>query len=68
VQTRTDFGSSGYGGAAPPPGAPHRYIFTVHALKVDQIEVNENSSGAMVGFMVHMHSLDNTSLTARYGH
>ncbi len=68
VQTRTDFGSSGYGGAAPPPGAPHRYIFTVHALKVDQIDVNENSSGAMVGFMVHMHSLDNASLTARYGH
>jgi len=68
VQTRTDFGSSGYGGAAPPPGGPHRYIFAVHALKVDQIDVNENSSGAMVGFLVHMHSLDNASLTARYGH
>jgi hypothetical protein len=68
VQTRTDFGSSGYGGAAPPPGAPHRYIFTVHALKVDQIDVNESSSGAMVGFLVHMHSLGHASLTARYGH
>ncbi|MGH8141667.1 MAG: kinase inhibitor [Steroidobacteraceae bacterium] len=68
VQTRTDFGSNGYGGAAPPPGAPHRYIFTVHALKVDQIDVSENSSGAMVGFMVHMHSLGHASLTARYGH
>jgi len=68
VQTRTDFGSSGYGGAAPPPGGPHRYIFTVHALKVDQIDVNETSSGAMVGFLVHMHSLGNASLTTHYGH
>jgi Raf kinase inhibitor-like YbhB/YbcL family protein len=68
VQTRTDFGTGGYGGAAPPPGPPHRYIFTVHALKVERIDVNESSSGAMVGFMVHMNSLGNASLTARFGH
>jgi Raf kinase inhibitor-like YbhB/YbcL family protein len=68
VQTRTDFGRPGYGGAAPPPGGPHRYIFTVHALKVDQIDVNPDSSGAMVGFLVNMHRLGSATLTTHYGH
>jgi Raf kinase inhibitor-like YbhB/YbcL family protein len=67
VQTRTDFGRAGYGGAAPPPGRPHRYIFTVHALKVDQIDVDEHSSGALVGFQTHANSLGSASLTAQYG-
>jgi Raf kinase inhibitor-like YbhB/YbcL family protein len=66
IQTRTDFGTAGYGGAAPPSGESHRYIFTVHALDVPAIEVDENASGAMVGFNVHFHSLGQASLTTRY--
>ncbi|MBK4714531.1 MULTISPECIES: kinase inhibitor [Tenebrionibacter/Tenebrionicola group] len=66
VQTRTDFGTTGYGGAAPPKGDTHRYIFTVHALNVAHIDVDENASGAQVGFQVHFHSLGNASLIARF--
>ena len=66
IQTRTDFGKAGYGGAAPPKGETHRYIFTVHALDVDKIEVDEGASGAMVGFNVHFHSLGSASITAMY--
>lgn len=66
VQTRTDFGKAGYGGAAPPAGERHRYIFTVHALDVEHIDVNEEASGAMVGFNVHFHSLASASLTALF--
>lgn len=66
VQTRTDFGSAGYGGAAPPKGESHRYIFTVHAIDVEALEVDENASGALVGFNVHFHSLGSASITAMY--
>lgn len=66
LQTRTDFGQARYGGAAPPKGERHRYIFTVHALDVDSLDVDEGASGAMVGFNVHFHSLGSASLTAMY--
>ena len=67
LQTRTDFGPPGYGGAAPPPGPPHRYIFTVHALKVASIGVGADVSPAYVGFNVHFNVLGSASLTALYG-
>ncbi|MDU7101078.1 MAG: YbhB/YbcL family Raf kinase inhibitor-like protein, partial [Enterobacter sp.] len=53
-------------GAAPPKGETHRYIFTVHALDVEKIDVDEGASGAMVGFNVHFHSLGSASITAMY--
>ncbi len=67
VQSRTDFGAPGYGGACPPPGAPHRYIFTVHALDVERLDLAPDSSAALVGFMLGQHTLAKTSLTAVYG-
>jgi len=66
IQTRTDFGQTGYGGAAPPQGESHRYIFTVHALDTDKIDVDEGASGAMVGFNVHFHALASASITVKY--
>ena len=66
LQTRTDFGNSGYGGAAPPKGESHRYIFTVHALDVEKLDVDENASAAMVGFNVHFHTLGSAQITAIY--
>ncbi|MEZ3497951.1 kinase inhibitor [Pantoea sp. KPR_PJ] len=66
LQTRTDFGKAGYGGAAPPQGESHRYIFTVHALDVEALEVDADASGAMVGFNVHFHALASASITVTY--
>jgi len=66
-QGNTDFGSPGYGGAAPPPGhGPHRYIFTLHALKVDRLDVPPGATAAYVGFMIHFAKLGEATLTARY--
>ena len=66
IETRTDFGKAGYGGAAPPKGESHRYIFTVHALDVERLDVDAEASGAMVGFNVHFHSLGSASITTLY--
>ena len=32
MQGLNDFGRFGYGGPCPPPGSPHRYVFTLYAL------------------------------------
>jgi len=67
TQMRTDFGPAAFGGAAPPPGPAHHYIFTVHALKVEKLDLDPQSSAAMAGYMVHMNSLGKATLTALYG-
>ncbi|OJU92054.1 MAG: kinase inhibitor [Burkholderiales bacterium 66-5] len=66
-QGRTDFGEPGYGGAAPPPGhGPHRYIFTLHALNVEKLDVPADATAAYVGFMIHFARLGEARLTAKY--
>jgi Raf kinase inhibitor-like YbhB/YbcL family protein len=67
LETRTDFGKPGYGGPCPPPGPAHRYIFTIYALKVDKLDLDAQSSGAMAGFMTNQNALAKATFTATYG-
>ena len=68
VQGRTDFGASGFGGPCPPKGdKPHRYIFTVYALKIEKIELPADAPAAMVGGVIHANLLGSATLTAKYG-
>jgi hypothetical protein len=68
VQSRTDFGQTGYGGPCPPVGdKPHHYIFTVYALKTDKLPLDENSPAAMVGYYLHQNLLGKATLLGRYG-
>jgi len=68
LQSLTDFGTPGFGGACPPAGdRPHRYIFTVYALDVAKLAITEQSSPALVGFMLNQHALAKASLLAYYG-
>ena len=64
IQSRTDFGSTGFGGACPPPGEVHRYQFTIHALGVESLGLDENASAALVGFMTGANSLGSANITA----
>lgn len=67
-QGRSDFGSNAFGGACPPPGAkPHRYIFTVYALKVPSLNVPGDASAALIGFTLHNEIIQSAAITARYG-
>jgi Raf kinase inhibitor-like YbhB/YbcL family protein len=55
---RNDYGERGYGGSAPPPGdRAHRYVFAVHAIDVDALEVTPDASPAYVGFNLAFHTL-----------
>ncbi len=68
IQGRTDFGAPGFGGACPPPGdKPHRYVFTVWALKVEKLDLTADSPAAMVGYMTRANSLGSATFTATYG-
>jgi Raf kinase inhibitor-like YbhB/YbcL family protein len=68
VQSRTDFGTPGWGGPCPPKGdKPHRYIVTVFALDVDHLDANADASAAFVGFNLHFHTLAKQTLIGRYG-
>ena len=68
IQSMTDFGQPGFGGPCPPPGdKPHRYIFTVFALKVDQLPLQKEASGAMVGYYLNQNAIGKASFTGMYG-
>ncbi len=67
IQSITDYGAPGFGGACPPEGdKAHRYVFTVYALKTAKLDVNEKSSPAMVGFYLNNNTIAKASIIAFY--
>lgn len=67
VEFRTDYGSHGYQGSAPPPGDyPHRYYFAVHALDVPSLGLGPDTPAAVVGFHLTAHALGRAVLMGRY--
>lgn len=66
---RNDGGVRGFVGAAPPPGhGDHRYMFVVHALDVEQLDLDENASPAFLGFNMFGHTLGRAFITGVFGH
>ncbi len=64
----TDFGTPGWGGPCPPTGdKPHRYTFTVYALKVDKLDLPANATASLSGFMVNANAIGKASFTSTYG-
>jgi Raf kinase inhibitor-like YbhB/YbcL family protein len=68
MQIRTDFGAPGYGGACPPAGdKPHRYVFTVYALKSSRLDLPKDASAALASFMIRANELGRARLVATFG-
>jgi hypothetical protein len=64
---RNDYGESTYGGSAPPAGdRPHRYVFAVHALDVEKLDVTPDTSAAAVGFNLTFHTLARAVIRPTY--
>ncbi|MEG2140680.1 MAG: YbhB/YbcL family Raf kinase inhibitor-like protein [Bilophila sp.] len=64
IQSLTDFGVPGYGGACPPAGdKPHRYIFTVFALDTPSLGLDAKAMPALVGFSMNGKILGKATLT-----
>ena len=67
LQSRNDSGTTGYTGAAPPPGDPaHRYFFVVHALDTDDLGPDASAPAAQVGFNLTFHALARATITPTY--
>jgi Raf kinase inhibitor-like YbhB/YbcL family protein len=65
---RNDYGLPGYGGPCPPEGdKPHRYVFTVYALKVDKLGVPKDANASTAGFMINANAIGKASITGMYG-
>jgi Raf kinase inhibitor-like YbhB/YbcL family protein len=68
AQINTDFGAPGWGGPCPPAGSkPHRYVFSLHALKVEKLDLPPTATASLAGFMVNANSLGKATLTGKYG-
>ncbi len=68
VEARNSFRAPGWGGPCPPPGKPHRYVFTVYALDVPKIEgIDTGVGGAALVFNMRGHVLAQGSIAGRYG-
>ncbi|OEE58449.1 kinase inhibitor [Enterovibrio norvegicus FF-162] len=62
-----DYGAIGFGGACPPKGhGMHRYQFTLWALPTEKLELPDNPSNALIGYMLNASALDKATLTATY--
>jgi Raf kinase inhibitor-like YbhB/YbcL family protein len=67
IQLRNDGGFAGYVGAAPPSGhGAHRYFVVVHAVDTDTLDVDPDTTPAVLGFNLFFHTLARATLVATY--
>lgn len=67
AHVNTDFGGPGWGGPCPPVGdKPHRYLFTLYALKTDRLDV-AGVGASLAGYMVNGNAIAKAKLVGKFG-
>jgi len=66
LEGRNDFSKIGYGGPCPPPGKPHRYVFTVYALN-NRLSLPAGASREQLEKAMQGHVIGQAGLTSRFG-
>ncbi|QCB28452.1 putative kinase inhibitor protein [Corynebacterium endometrii] len=67
VSLKNDSGSRTYYGPQPPAGhAPHRYLYAVHAVDVEKLDVDAGDSPTVLGFNLHFHAIGRAILWGWY--
>ncbi|KQB85765.1 YbhB/YbcL family Raf kinase inhibitor-like protein [Corynebacterium lowii] len=62
-----DSGQRSFYGPQPPEGhGPHRYLFAVHAVDVEELEIDATASPTVLGFQLYFHSLGRAILWGWY--
>ena len=62
-----DSGEKAYYGANPPAGhAPHRYLYAVHAVDVEELGIDPDSTATVLGFNLYFHSIGRAILWGWY--
>ena len=63
----TDFGGPGWGGPCPPAGGkPHRYNFTLYALKTERLDMS-GATASLAGYMVNGNAIGKATLSGKFG-
>ncbi len=52
-----------YGANPPAEHAPHRYMYAVHAVDVEKLEVPEDATCTVLGFNLYFHSIARAIIT-----
>jgi Raf kinase inhibitor-like YbhB/YbcL family protein len=66
-QINNDYGNRAFGGACPPQGhGVNNYRFTVHALSVEKLELPDDASGALAGYLINANSIESSKIEALY--
>lgn len=67
THARNDTGTRLYTGPFPPAGhGPHRYLFAVHALGAEHLDIDEGAAPAVVGFNIAANIVGRAVLTVTH--
>lgn len=64
-QALNDYGQQNFGGFCPPKGTKHRYIATIYALNVENIDIKQDIP-AMVRFFIIKNTIEKRTILSYY--